>query len=112
MMVREISLDYGSGSIMRLVRQHGHRNPAFMQFGQQFRNAGIQFCIVRPAFCVFGRNRLPASIYSFVILMDLGQSPPGQAARAVADKTPVTFNRMCRKAQCFEPGVRSTGNIG
>jgi len=42
----------------------------------------------------------------------IGQNPPGQAAGAVADKTPVTFNRMCRKAQQFQTGVRGTGNIG
>jgi len=44
--------------------------------------------------------------------MVFGQNPPGQAARAVADKTPVTFNRMCRKAQQLQRGVRSAGDIG
>jgi len=44
--------------------------------------------------------------------MVIGQSPPGQAARAVADKTPVTFNRMRWKAQQLQTGVRSAGNIG
>jgi hypothetical protein len=40
------------------------------------------------------------------------QSPPGQAARSISDKAPVTFNRMRRKAQLLQTGVRSAGDIG
>ena len=83
-----------------------------MQFGQQFRNAGVQLRIVRPAFRVLGGNNFPASLHSFVVLMVFRQNTPGQTARAVADKTPVTFNRMCRKAQLLQTGVRSAGDIG
>jgi len=42
----------------------------------------------------------------------LGQNPNGKTAGPVADKTPVAFNRMRRKAQRFEPGVRGAGDIG
>jgi phosphoglycerate dehydrogenase-like enzyme len=42
----------------------------------------------------------------------LGQNTLSQAAGAVADKTPVTFNRMCRKAQMLQTGIRGAGNIG
>ena len=43
--------------------------------------------------------------------MAIGQNPPGQAARAIPDKMPVTFNRMRRKTQLLQPGVRGVGDI-
>lgn len=83
-----------------------------MQLGQHFRDAGIRPGIVRPAFFVFGPDDFPASLDRFVIMVAFRQNPEGQAARTVADKTPVTFKRMRRKTQRFQPGVSGAGDIG
>ena len=111
-MVREIPIDYGSGRIVRFVRQYGHRNRAILQFGQQFRYTGIRPGIVSPAFRVVSGNNFSAPVHRFIVLVVFGQGPPGKTTGAVTDKTPETFNRMRRKAQLLQPGIRSAGNIG
>jgi hypothetical protein len=46
-------------------------------------------------------NNFPAFLHRFFVLVILRQSTPGKTAGAVADKTPETFNWMCRKTQLF-----------